>query len=256
MIIYKATNRANGKIYIGQTGKTLTQRISGHLSAKTGYFPKALQKYGLECFDFTIIDTAQSQEELNHKESYWIKFFKCKNPDGYNLTDGGEGTSGYIVSEETIKKRIAGLTVESRAKISEASRNKVFSETALKKISEAMKKRCVTAPPPSQKGVKRTEETIAKMRGMRNALGHVHSKEARAKMASAKIGNKNALGRIQTPEERQKRSDIMKGRKLTAEHKQHMSEAAKKRLLNYPMPWGMYKNKQEVISEIQQQGGL
>jgi len=94
------------------------------------------------------------------------------------------------------------------------------------------------------------------MKGNCNFLGHVHSKEARAKIASAKIGNKNTLGRIQTPEERQKRSDIMKGRKFTAEHKQRLSEAAKSRLLNYPMPWGIYKNKQEIISEIQQQGGL
>ena len=37
---------------------------------------------------------------MNEREIFLIKFYDCKKPNRYNLTDGGEGTSGHIVSPE------------------------------------------------------------------------------------------------------------------------------------------------------------
>lgn len=95
MIIYKATNNINGKVYIGQTIKTLDERRRGHIrQSKYGkrqtYFTKALAKYGSDNFSWEIIDTALSQDELNKKESYWIEKLKTTNNSvGYNLKGGG-----------------------------------------------------------------------------------------------------------------------------------------------------------------------
>jgi len=67
MIIYKAENRINGKIYIGQTTASLKKRIAGHLweTHKNQVFSNALRKYGIQSFNFSIIDSASSQEVLD-----------------------------------------------------------------------------------------------------------------------------------------------------------------------------------------------
>jgi group I intron endonuclease len=131
MIIYKIENKINGKIYIGQTKYTIEKRIYSHLRANS-FIGKALRKYDIQSFDISIIDNATIKEVLNEKEVYWIKFYNCKSPNGYNLTDGGEGTSGHIhiVSQETRKKISKANTGENnaakrpevRAKMSESAR--------------------------------------------------------------------------------------------------------------------------------------
>lgn len=107
MIIYKATNKINGKSYIGKTVKKLYIRVCEHLSASNRdsqhYFHKAIRKYGIQSFDWLIIDTSETNEILTEKEIYWIKFLNTKAPNGYNLTDGGEGMTGWIPTEDNIK---------------------------------------------------------------------------------------------------------------------------------------------------------
>lgn len=96
MIIYKATNLENNKVYIGQTINKLSIRKQEHVKRSKydkylTYFGKALRKYGEEAFLWEIIDTASTQKELNQKESYWIEFYNATNPHiGYNLKGGGE----------------------------------------------------------------------------------------------------------------------------------------------------------------------
>ena len=50
------------------------------------HFARAIRKYGKENFIIEVIDTAESQEELNQKEQYWIKFYDSVH-QGYNETD-------------------------------------------------------------------------------------------------------------------------------------------------------------------------
>lgn len=105
LLIYKITNLINGKIYVGQTTKTLRQRLAKHwseakcASRPNNYFHNALLKYGIENFIIEKLDTASSIEELNEKEYYWIEKLHSRDKDiGYNLMTGGK--SG-IKSEET-----------------------------------------------------------------------------------------------------------------------------------------------------------
>ena len=65
MIIYKATNKINGKSYIGQTTKELDERIKGHLNSnKNLYFHKALEKYSIDNFEWTILEECNDENEL------------------------------------------------------------------------------------------------------------------------------------------------------------------------------------------------
>lgn len=107
MVIYKATNVLNGKIYIGKTELEFKRRLNQYRSnsfncnntAYNLYICRAIRKYGWENFKWEIIDTAITAAELIEKEIYWIKYFNSFG-SGYNMTKGGEGTKGYKHDEE------------------------------------------------------------------------------------------------------------------------------------------------------------
>lgn len=116
LIIYKATNINNDKIYIGQTTQTLEQRANQHLRETKSikkdntYFHNAIEKYGFNKFHFETIDTAHNQEELDQKERFWISYYHSNNSRyGYNLDSGGR--SGCTKSQQT-KEKIGKTTIE------------------------------------------------------------------------------------------------------------------------------------------------
>jgi group I intron endonuclease len=93
-IIYKVTNKLNGKIYIGQTTQTLKRRIASHYwTHQTTRFALALKKYSRDAFTWKIIDRADSIAELNTMETFWISHFDSTNREiGYNINPTGDGT--------------------------------------------------------------------------------------------------------------------------------------------------------------------
>lgn len=106
MIVYKVTNLINNKCYIGYTSKTLEYRKKIHYykynnkrDKKYKYvFYQALRKYGFKNFLWEIIYNGNSKEDCCEKEIFYIKNLNTISPNGYNLTEGG---NGGIASEET-----------------------------------------------------------------------------------------------------------------------------------------------------------
>lgn len=100
-IIYKITNKVNGKIYIGLTKQKLSDRFRGHWSdahkslrgkGRICYFQQALLKYGKDNFIKEKIDEAETKEELEIREKYWISYYNSTDREiGYNVSEGGEG---------------------------------------------------------------------------------------------------------------------------------------------------------------------
>lgn len=92
--IYKYTNKINGKIYIGQS-VNIYKRKNYHEAPNSrklerSYFHRAIDKYGIENFDFEIVEEC-SKEELNEKEKLYIeKYNSFDRNNGYNRTTGGE----------------------------------------------------------------------------------------------------------------------------------------------------------------------
>ena len=125
-----------------------------------------------------------TEEEAFKHEIYMIDVFGRKDLGTgilHNRTDGGEGSSGCIPSEETKRKlsevnkgRI--VSEETRKKISETSKGKTLSEEHIKKISEANK-------------------------------GHAVSEETKRKLSEAHKGN------TLSEEHKRKLSEVRKGRK-------------------------------------------
>lgn len=129
MIIYKIENKLNGKIYIGQTKRKLSRRISAHIYLNKYPIGKALNKYGLESFTVSVIDEADTPKILSEKESHWINYYNCLVPGGYNIIVKGAPLYDY--------------PLDIRKKLSDAGRlgrGEKRSLEARKNISEGLKK--------------------------------------------------------------------------------------------------------------------
>ena len=111
--IYKTTNLVNGKIYIGQkkSDKFLGNKYLG--SGK--YLKCAIQHYGEQVFYVSLIAIANTREELDELEKYYIKLFNATNYDvGYNIANGAVGGDTYSNLTDEDKKIRIRKNVESR----------------------------------------------------------------------------------------------------------------------------------------------
>jgi group I intron endonuclease len=106
--IYCITNKINNKKYIGKTDFSLIKRFREHIndtfskSRRTENRPlyRAIRKYGPQSFKLQVIDNAETQEELNLKEQYWIRFYDSVNK-GYNETDAISKCGGNTYQSKT-----------------------------------------------------------------------------------------------------------------------------------------------------------
>jgi len=145
MLIYKITNNVNGKVYIGQTTKTLEQRKAGHLQdAKNGvnrHLYDAMRKYGFENFIFEELCKANSKSELNYLEAKYILEYDSVRT-GYNMGYGGDNN---VMDSDIVKQKHDKImrTDDVRLKISksmsEYRRNNPFTPSHRKKISDKLK---------------------------------------------------------------------------------------------------------------------
>jgi len=91
--------------------KPLSVRWSKHVSSAMHgsdvYLHKSIRKYGVENFRVEQIGSGTREQALA-MEQLWIAELNTKAPNGYNLTDGGDGVVGFTHSNTTKQKlRIA-----------------------------------------------------------------------------------------------------------------------------------------------------
>ena len=93
---------------------------------------EAIKEFGKENFDIVQIASCNTVEELDGLERHFIKLYNCKYPNGYNMTIGGKGSSGHILTEEQRKKNSNALknrppiSIETRLKLSNASKGRIM----------------------------------------------------------------------------------------------------------------------------------
>lgn len=97
-MIYKATNKINGKCYVGQTTQSLDRRKSSHqicaLNGKGYVFHSAIRKHGFENFDWEVLQVVEDDFDIKSllNESEKIHILREKSSvdlNGYNLREGG-----------------------------------------------------------------------------------------------------------------------------------------------------------------------
>ena len=144
MIVYKATNKINNKVYIGITTKTLEHRKSIHKKdskTKNTYFYKAIRKHGFDNFEWEVIDTAQSIEELHEKEIAYIKQYESfdNKEKGYNTTSGGGSLYKITESERKARSERAKGKNNPMYGVPSPMKDKQFSDEHKQKISASLK---------------------------------------------------------------------------------------------------------------------
>ena len=203
-VIYVRPNLINGKKYVGQATNLKTRQNRWNcLSEKYAgtLINRARAKYGIEAFGFAILNECDDKE-VDYWEKYYIKELNTKVPNGYNMTDGGEGMTGYTHSEETIKKM---------SEIQKGKNNSFYgkhhTDEAKKKISDANKgeKNYIY-------GKHLSEETKIKISDAKKGI--ILSEETKRKISESNKGEKNHMyGKHHTDEAKKKISDANKNGK-------------------------------------------
>jgi len=220
MIIYMATSKTNGKSYIGQSVRSLQTRKSEHFrSAEKSYgkhkmlIHQAITELGSGDFEWQILETCNSLDELNIREKFYIKLLNTLAPNGYNQTTGGS-IDGSMAVEVRVKiaesvrelhkdpeyqarvyPKLKGLTPpnkgvpmteQQKAKVSAALKAVHLDPTYVnpnvgqKRTGEALKN--------VQEG--HTKRVLPKGDEWTKAHGNQYTEEVREKMRQAKLGKK------------------------------------------------------------------
>jgi hypothetical protein len=232
----------NEPFYIGIGVDDKGKYIRAHRRGRNKFWNRIVSKTD---YIIEIIEDNLVWEEACEREKYWITYYGRRNLKKgtlCNLTDGGEGTYGMVLSEST-KKKIGKAnkgrkhTEETKQKISNINKGHTYNTPEVrKKISEKHKNN----PGFKQRGLSKnnlerlakmaennkgkptwntglTKETHEGLKKISNKIkgrvstfkGHKHTDEAIQKIKNSKMGDKN----------------WWKGRKHSEETKRKMKEA-------------------------------
>jgi len=159
--IYLITNLLNNKKYVGMTKFSLEERFLQH-SKKGFLLTEAIRKYGEQKFSIELIEDVESAERAYELEIFYIKEYNTKAPNGYNLTDGGDGIFGWQPTDE-------------------------YRQECSERVKQLHKNQKI-----GMYGKTHTEETKQKMskslKGNQNCLGRVLSEETKSKISLSHKG--------------------------------------------------------------------
>lgn len=216
-VIYRIYHKESGLSYIGKTVNP-ESRIRDHLNGK-GKSPRltyAINKHGKDAFGFEILESEIPQEHLTEMEMLYIYFYNSKSPNGYNLTDGGDGV---VNPSDEVRKHI------SERQIGRVPWNKgktgIYSDETLKKMSKASKGRTYkkrrTFSPEARQNISKSKQ------GQNHPNYGKHlSPETRQKISEAQKGKKR---KPHSPETRNRIAESNKTTKRSPEYRQRVREA-------------------------------
>jgi len=200
-IIYKITFSPDPrKIYIGKTGSGLSVRWKEHcqaaFSGSPSHFHRAIRKYGASSFYINQEAEFEDESLCFEHEIRTIQVYKDKGFSLYNMTNGGEGASGWHHDEPT-RKRI-GDTFRGVA-ISQEHKDKISKTlTGRKRPIEVILK--VAA---SRKGKHLSKQTIQKIQTrMKKEANTEEGKLQMVSMAKDKWGRTQELQKTELIGER------------------------------------------------------
>jgi NUMOD3 motif len=194
----------NEIFYVGQFNVLSNPKRPFTVSKRSLLWKKVVRKYG---YSIHIISEKLSKESANKLEMFLISEIgrlDLNKGKLVNLTDGGEGTVGCKMSEET-KKQISDKL------------------KGIKRTPEEIKKSV-----DKRIGQKRSEESKEKMRtgAVENTshLGHKHSIETKRKIGLRSKGRKRSEESLKSASEKMKGNKNSLGYKHSETAKQNMSK--------------------------------
>lgn len=230
--IYIIKNKVNGKVYIGQT-KKLGQRYSEHLGRIKKHkhhnelLQRAFEKYGVDNFEYSVLEEVLESSMLNEREKYWIDYYGGLNSDkNYNLKDPLLNEHSDYVRKK-LSKVNSGInnpnygnkwTQKMKNKASSLKKGKSWEELYGKEKAEEMKKNAA-----------------------KSQEGRTHSEEVKDKIRQYNIGEKNPAYGM---------GDRQRGEKNPAFGK---PSAQRKTILQFDKQGNLIKE-YEFLSEVKKDG--
>ena len=188
-LIYQIRNKLNGMIYVGQHQ---TENVDDGYMGSGLRIRRAIEKYGLENFEKTILFECASVEEMNAKEAEIVDEDFIARDDVYNIKLGGDG--GW----NEVNKNPANVGINHFFK------NKTDEEIKYLRLKGAHSNKArvenMTASEYQQfkefhshLAIKWHQEHIGYFAGKNNPMyGKHHSKETRMQMSKKKQGKNNS----------------------------------------------------------------
>lgn len=155
--IYQIRNLVNGKVYVG-SAINLHRRCYDHFvqlrnnKHNNQHLQRAFNKYGESSFIFEIIEFVPDRQMLIEREQHYINTFNVVE-EGYNICPTAGSTLGRPHTETT-KLKLTGAnnpmfgkhhTAESKKKLSQSLKGRIFSEEHRHNLSIAGRVRIVSA---------------------------------------------------------------------------------------------------------------
>lgn len=162
--IYMTRNKITGKLYIGQHKRVMDPKDiddSWYLGSGVA-LRRAIEKYGEDSFERTIIYECNSPERLNYMEMVFISYYNAVDDDMfYNLAVGGGVALRKFTEEQKQNMRHP---------------HKPMSEEARKHMAREI----------SEEGRKKLSESVKA-----NLTGFTHTEESRKNMSDGHMGSRS-----------------------------------------------------------------
>lgn len=188
--------RTNQIRYIGKTTKELHKRLlHGHLCDKTKTHKtnwiNSLKKEGLLPI-IELIKSCKNESRCNYAESFYIKLFGRADLDLgilVNSTNGGEGTIGRVLSEET-KNKIGSSNKGKNLGVKWSEERKQKHKITYQNIPEEKKKKTIEKIVSANKGRRHSAESRLKMSKSQRER-EAPSQKTKNKISNTLLGFKN-----------------------------------------------------------------
>ena len=181
-VIYRITNMANGKYYIGSAESFARREWQHKYDLRKGIHKNprlqaAWDKYGADMFVFEILEEVpEGESQLVWEDKYLV--VHVGKPECYNINTSAEAPRlGIVLSDET-KARISAGLIGKTAGENHYRYGQTVSPEVRKKIGDTQ--RGVPKPPRSEEHRRRLSEAN---KGNQNWLGKRHSEVSKLKMS-------------------------------------------------------------------------
>lgn len=239
--IYRIQNIKNEKLYIGSS-LNASSRLRGHKKElsinrhNNGHLQRAWNKYGEEYFTFKILLICHRRDLLFYEQRMIDGFLAADAEFGYNIRSTADSNLGHKHTKEfklSAQARMRGTNnpfygkthmEEARKKISAAGKGRIRTPEIRRKIAETSRKRWKNSGHRELVGAKISKA----MMGNTNFKKYVYTEERNKKISMSMKGNTNGRfnrGKKHTKEARIKISSAKIGRRPSRSHRQKISKS-------------------------------
>lgn len=260
-LIYMATNKVNGKQYIGQTWGTLVKRKYQHNGNKTpgkrGVLGPAIKKHGKHNFTWKVLhDGLLTQEEMDRLEYEEIVKRGTLVPNGYNIREGG--SAGRIAKPDP--KRIAVMCIETGERYESISSAAAHAGAQKGHIIAALRNPNRTARGKHYRYVDPLKHQAIVMAQLQKDIARIEeAQRVKAERARQKAERKKAESKMNSPwhqevrrrkEEKAQRSEaIRKEMEIVGEREWYAREARKRK--QDPEWWAKLNANRRLVERCQ-----